>query len=75
MGEREELLSLSDVAEWTGLSLNTLYQLRHRGEGPPGFKIGTSRGSPLRFRRSAIEAWLREYEQVEQQRLARLKAG
>jgi hypothetical protein len=24
-----------------------LYQLRHRGEGPPGFKIGTSRGSPL----------------------------
>jgi predicted DNA-binding transcriptional regulator AlpA len=75
MAERDELLTIDEVMEWTGLARQTLSNMRARGEGPASFKIGTARGNPIRYRRSAVEAWLKELEQAEAARLQRLKAG
>ena len=69
MGDREaeqtregDLLLLPEVAELCRLSQSTLRWLRHRGEGPSGFKMGRR----LVFRRAAVEAWISEHEQAQQ---------
>ena len=68
MGDREaeqtregDLLLLPEVAQITRQSVSTLRWLRHKGEGPPGFKVGRR----LLFRRGQVEAWLRQHEQAE----------
>ena len=68
MGNREaeqtregDLLLLPEVAQITRQSVSTLRWLRHKGEGPPGFKVGRR----LLFRRGEVEAWLRRHEQAE----------
>ena len=68
MGDREaeqtresDLLLLPEVAQITRQSVSTLRWLRHKGEGPPGFKVGRR----LLFRRGEVEAWLRQHEQAE----------
>ena len=68
MGNREaeqtregDLLLLPEVAQITRQSVSTLRWLRHKGEGPPGFKVGRR----LLFRRSEVEAWLRQHEQAQ----------
>lgn len=68
MGDREakqnrddDLLLLEEVAALTRQSVSTLRWLRYKGEGPPGFRLGRR----LLFRRSAVEAWLRQHEQAE----------
>jgi excisionase family DNA binding protein len=50
----ERLLSLTDLAEFLSVPVTTLYQWRHRGEGPPGYRIGRH----VRYRRAEVEAWL-----------------
>jgi excisionase family DNA binding protein len=50
----ERLMTLADLADMLGLPVTTLYQWRHRGEGPPGYRIGRH----VRYRRAAVEAWL-----------------
>ena len=50
----ERLLSLSEVAEILGVPEATLYRWRYLGEGPPGYKVGRF----VRYRQSAVEAWL-----------------
>ena len=37
-----------------GLSVQTIYDLRSRGRGPRGFRVGRE----LRFRLSEVDAWL-----------------
>ena len=53
-GEIERLLSLPELSEMLGVPIDTLYRWRHRGEGPVGYRIGRH----VRYRRSAVEAWL-----------------
>jgi excisionase family DNA binding protein len=45
---------LDDVAEYVGLSKAALYNLRHLGRGPVGYRVGRH----LRFRLADVEAWL-----------------
>lgn len=53
-GDVERLLSLPELSEMLGVPIHTLYGWRHRGEGPVGYRIGRH----VRYRRSAVEAWL-----------------
>jgi len=48
------LMTLNEIADLLGIPVATLYRWRHRGEGPPGYRIGRQ----VRFRRAAVEAWI-----------------
>ena len=50
----DRLMSAAEVAEFLGINVNTLYQHRYRGEGPPGYRVG----GRIRYRRADVEAWL-----------------
>ena len=52
----DRLLSPQEVADWLGVPVNTLYQWRHRGEGPLGFRVGKH----VRYRREDVAAWIDE---------------
>jgi excisionase family DNA binding protein len=60
----ESLLSISDLAAHLGVPIQTIYDLRHHGRGPHGFRIGRE----LKFRASEIEAWLRRLEEDDERR-------
>ena len=49
------LLTAEDVAEWTGLSLDTLAQWRSRKRGMPYLKIGRA----VRYHPSDVQEYLR----------------
>lgn len=50
----ERLLSIGDVADVLGVSINTIYAWRATGHGPRAAKIGKH----LRFRKSDVEAYI-----------------
>ncbi|HLM20628.1 MAG TPA: helix-turn-helix domain-containing protein [Propionibacteriaceae bacterium] len=50
----ERLMTLTELSEMLDVPIDTLYGWRHRGEGPAGYRIGRH----VRYRRSAVEAWL-----------------
>jgi excisionase family DNA binding protein len=50
----EQLLTPAEVAEILQIPLKTLYQWRHRSEGPPALKIGRH----LRFRPVDVAAFI-----------------
>ena len=60
----EALMTLMDLSEMLGVPVGTLYGWRHRGEGPPGYRVGRH----VRYRRSAVEAWLETCADGEQLR-------
>lgn len=60
----EPLMTLTDLSEMLGVPVATLYGWRHRGEGPPGYRVGRH----VRYRRSAVEEWLAG--QADQARIA-----
>ncbi len=50
-----ELITPAQLAEYLGISLNSLYMNRHRGgDLPPAIKVGKH----LRYRRPDVQAWL-----------------
>ncbi|WP_040336784.1 helix-turn-helix domain-containing protein [Candidatus Blastococcus massiliensis] len=49
-----ELLDTDQVAEMTGLAVNTLRSWRWQGVGPRSFKVGRW----VRYERSDVVAWL-----------------
>jgi len=49
---------LSELAEHRSVNVQTLYDLRSKGRGPRGFRVGRE----LRFRRSEVDAWLARLE-------------
>ena len=55
------VLSMSQLARHLGVSVQTLYDLRHQGRGPVGFRVGRE----LRFRVSEVEAWLLRLESAD----------
>ncbi len=52
---RTKLLTAEAVAEWTGLSLDTLAQWRSQGRGMPYLKIGRA----VRYDPSDVQEYLR----------------
>lgn len=54
----EPVLTLAQIAEHLGVSVQALYDLRNKGRGPRGFKVGRH----LHFRVSEVDAWLRQLE-------------
>ena len=60
----ESVLSISDLAARLGVPIQTIYDLRHHGRGPYGFRIGRK----LKFRASEVEAWLRRPEEDHERR-------
>lgn len=56
MGEMSRLLTLDEVAEWTRTPIATLRYWRHRGQGPPTFKLGRR----VVAREEDVEAWIAE---------------
>ncbi len=50
----DRLLTLNQIAAYLGVPIATLYQWRHRGEGPRGIKVG----GHVRVRESELERYL-----------------
>lgn len=59
-------LSLAELAAQLKVSVQTIYDLRSKGRGPRGFRVGTQ----LRFRESEIDAWVERMELADEQRHA-----
>jgi excisionase family DNA binding protein len=53
----EKLMTAEEVAEYLGIPINTLYQWRHKGCGPPAYRVGRH----LRYDPKAVHAWLDEH--------------
>ena len=53
---RDKLMSLRDVSEMLGITVQTLYRWRYKGDGPAGYRVGRH----VRYRREAVEAWLEQ---------------
>jgi predicted DNA-binding transcriptional regulator AlpA len=56
----DPLLLIDEVAKATRKSPATIRWLRHRGEGPPAFKLGRR----LVWRRSGVIEWIAEQERA-----------
>lgn len=57
--ERQELLTVRQVAELLQVSVSTVERMTRRGEGPPSIKFGRSR----RWLRRDVERWLEEHRE------------
>ncbi len=51
--ECDRLWTIDDVSAFLCVSVATLYQWRHRGDGPPCMRLGKH----LRFDPAAVRAW------------------
>lgn len=76
----DEMLTRKQAAELLGIDPHTMACWRSRGTGPAMVKFGAGRSAGVRYRRSAIEAWIRdpqaaELEAGEPWRAERLKAS
>jgi excisionase family DNA binding protein len=60
----QPVLTLSELAARLSVSAQTLYDLRSKGRGPRGFRIGRE----LRFRASEVDAWLDRLEAADEAR-------
>jgi predicted DNA-binding transcriptional regulator AlpA len=56
----DDLLLITEVAQITRRSVDTLRWLRHRGEGPKGHRAGRR----VYYRRSDVAEWLAEQERA-----------
>ncbi len=59
--EFESILSLSELAARLDVTAQPIYDLRSKGRGPHGFRIGRQ----LKFRASEVDAWLRRLEEAD----------
>lgn len=61
-----DYVSLAELAAQLEVSVQTIYDLRSKGRGPRGFRVGTQ----LRFRNSEIDAWVQRITLADVQRYA-----
>lgn len=61
----DELLTREQVAAMLGIESHTLACWRSEGRGPALIKFGRGRSAAVRYRRSAVEAWLADPAQAE----------
>nr|WP_297426799.1 helix-turn-helix domain-containing protein [uncultured Actinotalea sp.] len=59
-------MTLAELAAFLAVSPQALYDLRSKGRGPRGFRVGRH----LRFRAAEIEAWIRAMEEADGRRHA-----
>lgn len=52
--KREPMANISEVAEYLGVAVQTLYNMRARSEGPRSTKVG----GRVRYRWSDVDAYL-----------------
>ena len=64
-------LFLQEQQQTEGLAKLTLYGMRSRGEGPPSFRVQ----GRVKYRRCAVEQWLKDQEAAEQDRLVKMQAS
>ncbi len=57
MDTLDRLLSAQDLADYLHIPVATIYNWRHRGHGPPGFRAGRY----LRFRSSDVTNWITQH--------------
>lgn len=57
-------MTLTELADYMSVSVQALYDLRSKGRGPRGFRVGRQ----LRFRLSEIDAWIAEMEAADARR-------
>lgn len=50
----DRLWTVDDVSAFLGVPVATLYQWRHRGDGPPGVRLGKH----LRFDPARVREWV-----------------
>ena len=50
----EKLISPTELANYLGVPLSTIYEWRYRGTGPRGVRLGKH----VRYRMSDVERWL-----------------
>ena len=51
-----KLLTVTDLADYLSVPVNTVYQWRKTGKGPNGYRIGKY----IRFRADEVDAWITE---------------
>jgi excisionase family DNA binding protein len=52
----DPLLTVEDLADYLGVSIATLYQWRHRQQGPTGFRVGRH----VRYRWADLQEWIED---------------
>jgi excisionase family DNA binding protein len=52
----ERLWSVSEVAEYLGIPVQTLYKWRQAGHGPIGYRLGKH----LRYEPAEVRAWVHD---------------
>jgi len=53
LSECDRLWTIDDVAAFLSVTVPTIYQWRHRGDGPPCVRLGKH----LRFDPASVRAW------------------
>ncbi|WP_426592664.1 helix-turn-helix transcriptional regulator [Cellulomonas sp. McL0617] len=56
--DTDPAMTISELAAYLSVSTQALYDLRSKGRGPRGFRVGRQ----LRFRQSEVQAWLARLE-------------
>jgi predicted DNA-binding transcriptional regulator AlpA len=56
----QELWNIKQVSNFLDVPVGTLYQWRHKGYGPPAWRLGRS----LRYDAAAVRRWLVEESSV-----------
>jgi predicted DNA-binding transcriptional regulator AlpA len=64
----DEFLTLRETAALTKFAEPTLRKFRWAGTGPPSFRVA----GRVRYRRSAVEEWMRQQEEIESEKSARI---
>jgi hypothetical protein len=63
VGMKSELLKPAEVAARMRVSVGTLANWRYQGVGPSYIKLSSASNAPVRYRRDAIDAYMRLMEQ------------
>lgn len=58
--DNDPLLTVDELAAYLSIPKQSVYILRHRRKAPPAIKFGGT----VRFRKSAVDAWLQEREEI-----------
>jgi len=72
MDTLDRLLTAQDLADYLGVPIATVYAWRHRGHGPPGFRVGRH----LRFRMGDVAQWVaKRIDQSDRRRPAEIRVS
>ena len=67
LSELDPLVTITELAEYLGVPVKTIYEWRQTGRGPVGIRIGRH----LKFRLGDVQAWVEGQRDVTSSRSAR----